>query len=380
MTAEPLPDPASEHHAHRVRLWLGTYPVDGTDGRPDGGEGIWRLTLDPATGGLTGEQAVTCAAPSFVAVSADGRTLYAAHETGEGTVSCYAVDDDGDLDLRGRVATGGAAPCHLLLDPAGRALWVTNYSSGSVTVVRLAPDGTFAAAGASAGDPPAADQVLGHDRPGAGTVAHRQEAPHAHSSHLAPGGTHLLVADLGTDELRRYRIRDDGTLEPDGVAVTFAPGTGPRHLADGPDGHLYVLGELSRTVHVLAWDAATGTATPVATVPVGRTPTTPGTPLLPAHVVSVAEEVLVGVRGADVLARYTVHDGGARLQHVGDTPVGGASPRHFAVVPAAAGGAWVVDAVQDAGLVTVLRHDGTGVAGDVVDAFPLPYVACVVPA
>ena len=59
----------------------------------------------------------------------------------------------------------------------------------------------------------------------------RQEGPHAHFAGYAPGGRHVLVADLGTDELRRYLVLEDGLLEPDGIGATLPPGSGPRHFA-----------------------------------------------------------------------------------------------------------------------------------------------------
>ncbi|WP_024285719.1 lactonase family protein [Cellulomonas sp. KRMCY2] len=374
MSVAPGAVPPSSQPADRTRLWLGTYPPDGPDGAADRGEGIWRLDLDPATGTLSGVLAAACAAPSFLALSADGATLYAVGETTPGTVSCFAVGPDGALALRQRVAGGGDAPCHLLLDPAGRALYVTNYGDGSVGVLTLAPDGGFGADVLAAGGPV---QVL--PGRGSGPVARRQDGPHAHSSILTPDGAHLLVADLGSDELRLFGVLADGLLVDEGVGFRFAPGTGPRHLAVGPGGHLYAVGELSVTVHVLAWDPGTGTARQVQVLPACRSPRVSGDVVYPAHIVVHDRHVLVSVRGADVLARFAVHDGGARLEHLGDVPVGGAWPRHFAVVDGGPGradgpGALTVVAAQESGVVTVLGAAGSAVG----PGLRVPFPACVV--
>jgi 6-phosphogluconolactonase (cycloisomerase 2 family) len=318
-----------------TRLWLGTYPPTGPDGAPDAGEAVWALDLDTVTGGLRGAPAATAAAPSFVVATPDGRTVFAAGETSPGVVTRFEVGTT--LVRREQVASGGASPCHLLLDPAGRALYVSNYGSGTIAVVPLLADARFAGGVA---------QVFDHS--GSGPRADRQEGPHAHSTLLAPGGRHLLALDLGTDEIRRYRIDADGRLAADGVAIRMRPGTGPRHAAVSGD-HLYVVGELTSTVHVLAWDAETATAREVQVVPACASPLATGNHLYPAHVVVTGDRVLVSVRGADVIASFAIHDGGSRLEHVVDVGVGGGWPRHFAVV-----GEWVVVAVQNGGQVVSL--------------------------
>src|SRR5665648_262282 len=124
-----------------VRLWVGTYPPDGPEGAPGTGEGIWRLALDPVTGALTGARAVPTPAPSFLAGRSDARTVFAAGETSPGVVTRVTVTDDGGLVERERVASGGAGPCHVVLHPGERALYVSNYGSGSLGVVPLVRDG-----------------------------------------------------------------------------------------------------------------------------------------------------------------------------------------------------------------------------------------------
>lgn len=359
-------------------LWVGTYPAGGP-GAPSSGEGVWRLSLDLRTGALTGHLAVRTPSPSFVATS--GRYLLVVEEGPEGAVTQLAVDDDGEAVLTARLSSGGADPCHLLVHPDGRAAYVANYSSGTLGVLPLDPDGGLSAAVRAAGGPV---QLLAGR--GSGLVPLRQDGPHVHSAALAPGGRHLLVADLGTDELRRHTVRRDGTLEDDGVAVRLPAGTGPRHLVAGPHGHLYVVGELSGTVHVLAWDAAEGTAQHLQTQAVCRTVPTPRADVHPSHPVLVpgaatatGEDLLVvGVRGADVLAHHAVRDAGARLEHVADVALPGARPRHLAVVvpsPDRAGPWWTVVALQDSDEVVSVAPDGV-VAGRC--AVPRP--ACVVPA
>lgn len=350
-------------------LWLGTYPGDGPDGPPGTGEGVWRVQLDGVTGELSGELVASTPAPSFLALSPDGSTLYAAGETAPGTVTAFAVAPDGGLTQRNQVASGGDAPCHLLVHPDGRALYVSNYVTGELTVLTLAPDGGFTPEAAHG-------PVQSFAHTGTGPDLARQEGPHAHSAFLAPGGAYVLVADLGTDQLRRYAVGADGTLAAAGVAHTFAPGTGPRHLAALAGGHhLVVVGELSQTLHLLAWDAATGAAREVQVLPVCASPLVSGDRVLASHVLVDGGTVLVGVRGADVVSRFTVHDDGAGLTHEGDVGAGGAWPRHMALA-----GGWLVVAVQGADAVTTLAWDGDRVVDGVAGRLAVPVPACVLPA
>lgn len=376
-----------------VVLWVGTYPAQGPDGPAGTGEGIWRLELDPRSGAVRGDLAVRTAAPSFLAWGVDGRTVLAVGETAQGTVSAFRRADDDSLEPLGTVSSGGAWPCHLLVHPEGHAAYVSNYGSGSLGVLTL-EDGALSPEVLEAGGP-----VQVFEGSGSGPQTDRQDGPHAHSALLAPGGRHLLVADLGSDELRRYRVLADGRLEADGVAHTFPPGTGPRHVAVGPRDHLYVVGELSVTVHVLAWDTATGTATQVQQLPACTSPLASGEHIYPAHVVVVPAaaaggQVLVSVRGADVLSRFAVRDDGARLTHLGDVPLGGTWPRHFAVAPDPAadddaivdgvpeerGGRWVVAALQNSDRVSVTPVAAAGPVaggGTVVAHLEVPVPACV---
>ncbi|WP_448059032.1 lactonase family protein [Cellulomonas hominis] len=373
----------------RRDLWTGTYPTAGAGSPPGTGEGIWRVALDASTGGLgDARQVAVTPAPSFLAAHPSGRVLYAVGEDTAGTVTAFAVGDDGGLTPLATVGSGGADPCHLLLDDDARTLLVANYSSGTLGVLPIDPDGRFAVEVLAAGAPA---QVLGHE--GTGPRADRQEGPHAHFVALAPGGRHVLVVDLGTDEVRRY-TRDPGTgrLTADGIAATLPPGTGPRHLAFAPTGeHAYLTGELDNTVLVLAWDAASATGRLVQTLPattrgpapvaaedLGPTgipwsPDVPGPddagPVLPSHLALTGDRLLVATRTADVLAELTVGPDGL-LTPAAEVALPGRWPRHFAVVDG-----WVVVADQRSHGLSTLRVGAT----DVTTTLALTSPACVVP-
>ena len=307
--------------------------------------------------------------PDGTPVPDDVRTrVYAVLEDEAGRVAGL-LPHDGTLAPDAFVPSGGAYPCHLLATE--HALLVANYGSGTLGVLALDETGALRA------DQPA---VLGHA--GHGPREDRQEGPHAHFVALAPGGRHVLVVDLGTDEVRRY-LWDGRTATPDGVAATLPPGTGPRHLDFSSDGRFaYVAGELDVAVHVLAWDRDTATGTLVQSVPAvvgGAAGPAPGQP---SHLVVDSGTVLVAVRGTDVLTAYAVGDDGL-LGAGRSADLGGSWPRHFAVV-----GRWVVVALERAGELVVVdrvlltaQADPAGAPGadPVRSRVPLPSPTCVLP-
>lgn len=370
-------------------LWIGTYPHPASDGP----EGVWRVEVDVEQGTFVGGRlAATTPSPSFLALTPPAspagtspRTLYAVGETGDGTVSAFQVVEDGTLRPLGPpVTTGGDSPCHVLARP-GEVL-VANYGDGVLTVAGTDDDGSLTGA----------SRRYGHA--GDGPDAGRQEGPHAHYV-VDDGEGGVLVVDLGTDELRRHDVAaPEGT--PPAVAATFPAGTGPRHVATLPGGHLVVVGELDPALFVLA-PAGDGRYDVVARYPVTFAAEPQGGRSFPSHVEVTADgtRVVVGVRGADVLAVHAVDPGpdeGAppRLRHLADTPVGGTWPRHLAVLLPVSDEEPTHDLVvvanqqddpltagdgpsSNLALLRVRRSDGLG---EVLDVLALPAPACVVEA
>lgn len=91
-----------------------------------------------------------------VAVSHDGRFVYASIRV-EHVIVVYAVDEaKGTLQEIQRIATGGKTPWSFSLDPTGRWLLAANQGSGAVTVL---------ARNTASGRLGATDQVIAVDRP-----------------------------------------------------------------------------------------------------------------------------------------------------------------------------------------------------------------------
>jgi 6-phosphogluconolactonase len=297
---------------HReVRAYLGAYTT-----WPGGGRGIGVAAYDPATGRLRPTGVVgDVPNPSFVIAA--GQRLYAVNEQSDGGVTALAVGRDGVPEVINSASTGGADPCHLALHRG--FLLAANYSSGSVSVHRVRPDG---------GVGERTDLV---EHSGTGPDPERQEGPHAHQVLPDPTGEFVLVVDLGTDSVHSYRLDDGGRLTPAGTA-RLHPGAGPRHLAFHPSGRFaYIANELDSTVVVAGYERGVLRPGPkLSTLPAGA-PDEPRN--YPAEVV-VSEDgrfAYLSNRGHDSVAVFAVERGGAELRLVEATPVGGRYPRHIAL-------------------------------------------------
>ncbi|WP_431776876.1 lactonase family protein [Streptomyces cucumeris] len=333
-------------------FWIGSY----TSGM-GGGEGIYRVRRRP-DGSLEGpELAAEAVCPSYLAVGPGGNTLYAVREQQAGGVAAYKVRD-GRLHETGRRAAG-ELPCHVSVTADGGHLLIADYGSGTVRATGLDSHGLFT------GEP---DVAEGH---GSGPDPVRQEGPHAHMAVQAPDGT-VLTADLGSDLIRAFRLQD-GRLRL--IGETACPsGSGPRHLALHPSGHVYVVTELAATVLVLSPRGGYAGLEVTAESPAMAAPSGGA-----AHCAAIkisGEYVYTSTRGADVVTTHRVREDGAALEPVADIPSGGAGPRDLHV-----DGAWMHITNEHSDTVTTFAIGPDGIPVP-TGAPPLhvPSPVCVVPA
>ncbi|NYI05105.1 lactonase family protein [Allostreptomyces psammosilenae] len=349
--------------AEHALILLGRYTDDPAD-RPGGID-----ALRPAAPGRPAASAGTLAhSPDASWLTRHPRlpVLYAVREQEAGAVVAYREEADGSLEAIGEVSSRGGYPCHLAASPDGRWLAVANYGDGVFALLPLD----------DAGRPGPAVHTLRSQAP-TGPHPDRQDGPHAHMvCFLAadPTGRTLATVDLGTDEVLLHTVTEDGRTRPAGGA-TLPPGTGPRHLAEHPDGRLFVVGELDSTVTELRpapperpgqdWRLAVGRAVP-ATLRAPDADNYPAAVRLSAD----ARTLYVSNRGADCVTSFAVTADGPRP--LADTAVG-AWPRDLLEH---AGHLYSAD--QNDGAVTVLRLDAaSGVPEPTGTTLPAPGVACL---
>jgi 6-phosphogluconolactonase len=330
-----------------VLLYVGTY----TEGKRS--DGIHLVRLDPRSGELRLMRSFDVGAnPSFLAIHPDGRVLYAVNETEEhngrpsGAVTALAIArDSGALTRLNDQASQGGAPCYVSMDRRGRALLVANYVGGNVALFPIQPDGSLGAA----------TQIVQHT--GNGPNTERQERPHAHCIVADPSNRFALVADLGIDRVRVYRLDLDAGLlrHVEGADAVMRPGAGPRHLAFHPTLPLvFVANELDSTVTTLGFDRESGRLVPrttQSTLPSGWSGTN-----YPAdiHVASSGGTLYVSNRGHNSLALFSVAEptGALTLEQVVSTE--GDWPRNFSLDPTER---WLLVANQRSGSIAVFARD-----------------------
>jgi 6-phosphogluconolactonase len=309
-------------------------------------KGIYVSRLDADTGKLAApELAAAITSPNFLAVSPNGRFLYAATrgDASGGAVSVFALDDrSGKLALQDQKSSGGAEPCHVSVDATGRVMLVANYTGGSVKSFHISPDGSLTDG--------TFIQHHGHS-----VNANRQGGPHAHCVVPAPAGRFALACDLGLDKVMIYRLNPTNAAltanEP--AFTTVPPGSGPRHLAFSPDGKTAcVINEMACTVTVFAWDALNGKLDARETVPL-LPPGVAVTDAFTAAEIAVRPDgrfVYATVRGHDSISVLAVDGKNGGLSLVENVPCGGKGPRGMGIDPT---GRWLVVANQKSQTVTV---------------------------
>jgi 6-phosphogluconolactonase len=351
------------------KLWVyvGTYTQKES-------RGIYRFDFDLASGKLTSRAlAGEAKNPSFLAISPDHRFLYAVSEIEDfdgkksGAVSAFAIDPrTGNLSLLNHQPSGGAGPCHLVVDRAGKNVLVANYGGGSVSVLPIEPGGRLGKATA----------FIQHK--GSGPNPRRQEGPHAHSINLDAANRYAVVADLGLDKVFVYRFDPDkGTLtENEPPFVSVGPGAGPRHFAFHPNNrNAYVINELESTVTAFRYDGTRGILEPLQTVS-SLPKDFKGSNSTAEVQVHPSGKFLYGSnRGHNSIAAFGIDPKTGRLTPVGPQSDRIKTPRNFGIDPT---GTYLLVANQDSDSIVVFRIDGqTGELRPTGNMVEVPTPVCV---
>lgn len=199
------------------KVFIGTYTHSGS-------EGIYQAVFEDGHLRIKGSQAALN--PSYVAVYGD--RLYAVEESRNGSAMAYKMNGLA-LSPTGKQHTLGDAPCHVLSD--GRWLYVSNYTSGSLSVFSL-----------DHGDIAGPPNLITHE--GSSVHVTRQRSAHVHQTAFSPDGKYIAVCDLGIDKVLFYPHDRQGIRTP-GEAVLAPEGAGPRHVIFGRDTVWYAVCELS---------------------------------------------------------------------------------------------------------------------------------------
>lgn len=330
--------PAQAADAKKTLAYFGTY----TGAKS---QGIYVAEFDSATGKLGEPQlAAKTVSPSFLALHPSGKFLYACNETDNfegkksGALTAFAINADGSLKELNQKTSSGAAPCHLVVDKAGKHVLDANYTGGNVCVYALKENGELG------------EQTA--------LIQHMGPRTHAHSINLDAANRFAFAADLGLDKVLVYKFDTaKGTLTPHDPPAGICPkGGGPRHFAFHPAGkYAYVCEETSSAVTAFAYDAAKGTLTEIHTV--STLPTkVEGNSTAEVQVHPSGKFVYVSNRGHNSIAIFQVDQATGKVTPAGHQGKDIKVPRNFGIDPT---GAWMVVCSQDGHQVGVFKIDQT---------------------
>lgn len=193
--------------------------------------------------------------PSFLAVSPNGKYVYAVSEVAGagndgGKLASFSVNTtSGALTPINQQSSNGANPCYVAVDKTGKWAAVGNYTSGTLSVLPILPDGSLSKA------------VTSIQHTGQSVNTERQNSPHVHSTVFSPDNKFLFVPDLGLDKLMSYRFnKKNGELkEAIPPFVLTKAGSGPRHFDFHPNKKFaYLVEELTGGVSAYRYSLKTG--------------------------------------------------------------------------------------------------------------------------
>jgi len=326
--------------------------------------------MDLTSGELTFEWEVKGVLnPSFLDLHPHRNLLYAVNEVGTfggeegGGVSAFSVNPtSGELNLLNACSSRGKDPCYISIEQTGRFALVANYSSGSVAMLPIQPDGQL-------GPATTVDQ-----HSGSSVDTERQTEPYAHCIRADPTNRFAIATDLGADKLLIYQLDlENGKLNKH-AEVKVQPGAGPRHFIFHPNGqYLYLLNELNSTLIVYHYDSDPGSLEELQTVTTlpegykGRN--------LCADLHIYGKYLYASNRGHDSIAWYLIDENTGRLSYQGHIASGGHEPRGFVIDPS---GSFLLAAHEKSDNIVVFKIDrATGKPSRTVHEARLSKPVCV---
>lgn len=351
----------------KYRVYVGTYT------RGDS-KGIYSFVLDTAAGTLTPEElAGETENPSFLAIHPTGNYLYACGELDKfkgqdsGALTAFKMDPaTGKLEKLNDVAAGGTSTCHVNISANGRFAVLANYGSGSCAAFAIGADGKLG------------ERTAFHQHSGTSVDPGRQKGPHAHSVNFDKLNKHVVVADLGLDQVKVYNFNSaTGAMTPNEPPFTkVAPGSGPRHFTFHPSGKFaYVINEITCSVTAFNWNLKKGTLTEIETVTTLPEPVKKGysTAEVVAH--PNGRFVYGSNRGHNTIAVFRVDAATGKLTTVEHKSTQGEVPRNFAIDPT---GQFLIAANQNTHTIVLFRINQTsGALEQVGPPVKAPSPVCV---
>lgn len=302
-----------------------------------GGEGILRLTFDPASDTpLKAEPVLRFDDPTYIQIY--GKELLTYNLAGKmGTVALYQLDDQADLTLIASNSEVQADLCHIAQSPDKQHMIACDYYEGHLFFYRREKNRIRL--------------VNTVQKEGGGPMSPDQDRARLHFAVIDAANVATCV-DLGSDRLYRYQLGDDLPVEL--PAIDLPKGKGPRHLVYGTDGnHLYVLTELtSEVLHLQRQGEAWTLMHTYPTVTPMFLESTAGAAI---RLSADGQHLYTSSRGDDTLFHHRVLPDGS-LAPIGRYSSLGSHPRDFSLTP---DDAYLLICNRDSGNIAVYARNAT---------------------
>ncbi len=304
--------------------------------------------------------------PSFFCFSKERNMIYTLNEVMEfsgkpgGGVTALKFDPENrSLEKKCELIVPFGGPCHISLSADGGYLFMANYATGSVAVVKLDENGN--------------PEIV------ADTILYETNAPdvsHAHMILQDPAGKHVYVTDLGLDRIMIYDFdKVNGKLVPFKIrGVQVSKGSGPRHFAFNSDGSkMYLINETGSTIMVFNSVENEGLEL-IQTIPTLKEGFTGNNACAEIEIGKSGEFLYGSNRGENSIVIFRINQDGT-LSQAGSIPCGGSWPRNFVIDPS---GKFLLAGNQRSGDISVFRINGeTGIPEGPVKAVSMKAPACL---
>jgi 6-phosphogluconolactonase len=344
-------------------LYIGCYT-------PEGNAGIKVVEFNNQCGQLNEINSISdLPDTSFLAISKNKNYLFAVSENEtEGALGCFDIKQPTSPIFVNKQSTLGGSPCHISLTTD--KVFVSNYSSGNVSAFLMTEHQLV----------PAYTDV---QHKGQGSNLERQASAHAHASQISVDGNFLVVADLGIDALKVYRISDNQLVLI--FTVSLPAGAGPRHLTFNKNGdRLYLGNELNNEVTVFEFNQQQGYLTFIQRISSLPDSNEHDPSIHVGNIKSYIAEVTlskdggylyVSNRGHDSIAVFKVEQINGELEVISFTKTGGLFPRHFALSPDQN---WLLVVHQNSDYLHVFkRNSSTGLLTQTTKKLAVKHAVCI---
>jgi len=304
--------------------------------------------------------------PSYFCFSAKYELIYALNEVmefrgnqGGGLTTLKYNSENGQYDKIGEMVIPYGGPCFISESYDGGFLFLANYSSASVAVVKLGEEGI---------PERVTDSIL--------YVTDSANVSHPHMIMQDPAGKHVYVTDLGLDRIMIYDLdKNTGKLnQQDNGIVEIKKGSGPRHFAFNTDGsRMYLINELGSTMMAFNVDENEGLEL-IQTLSTLEESFDGKSYCADVHISRDSRFLYGSNRGENTIVVYKINKDGS-LTLAGRSSCGGNWPRNFVIDPS---GRFLLVGNQRSDQISVFRIDNrTGLPEEQVATAFIKTPACL---